>query len=434
MAAYGLCACDNGIHREGIATTGGRDMLTRFAKRISILASVSIPIACLATAVSIVDAGEGTKFAANPGDQPVARTSTGQNFRDLNDKTEVVYLLAYSSIVVGPDPNGSSEEITFVGTVDVPKFPLKGFDRRQLSDGRVQIDFELTNSQLTGESFLLDGTVRLGEHPELKSLGTITQRAAGTDYPADFIVMRKVLMETPAGILYNKDPVPVRGIIDAVPPVRREWAIKNKNVFHGEELPVQLVDKQDQIAGWFYSTAHVAYAIDAVEIYRAVIEGQFELQVNDKIESVKVAGPIEAVLRKASDGSLATEVIKLGLRGHSDLLGGRIMFTESFDEGARFSLGSLGIERGAGGGPAKFDLYVDIRTPSNLLAVEKPILISGQVTKPVKTGEVAISERTVPIYTFSLSSPLSGDGTFKIVTEADKEVGTLRRIVLNTPR
>lgn len=97
-------------------------------------------------------------------------------FDHLGKEADVVYLVANSSLVFGPDPHGRSEEITFLGPVTVPKWPMSGYGRRVLADGRQQIDIELTQSELTGESYALHGPVVLGEHPDLRSLGTITER------------------------------------------------------------------------------------------------------------------------------------------------------------------------------------------------------------------------------------------------------------------
>src|SRR5437868_14446154 len=98
-------------------------------------------------------------------------------FDHLTTQPDVVYLIANSSVVFGPDPHARSEEITFLGPVTVPKWHMAGYNRRVLPDGRQQIDIELTQSELTGESYVLGGPVVLGEHPDLSSLGTITERS-----------------------------------------------------------------------------------------------------------------------------------------------------------------------------------------------------------------------------------------------------------------
>src|SRR5437763_9259335 len=97
-------------------------------------------------------------------------------FDRLGQDPDVVYLIANSSVVFGPDPHGRSEEVTFIGPVTVPKWPMKGYGRRVLPDGRQQIDIELTQSELTGESYVLKSPIMLAEHPDLRSLGTITER------------------------------------------------------------------------------------------------------------------------------------------------------------------------------------------------------------------------------------------------------------------
>src|SRR5436305_8827719 len=136
-------------------------------KRIAFLAFALLIIAPGIYLASAADSGSATRPSVMP---------ASQLFDPLGQEPDVIYLLANSSVIFGPDPHGRSEEVTFVGPVTVPKWPMKGYNRRVLPDGRQQIDIELTQSELTGESYVLGGPVVLGEHPDLRSLGTITER------------------------------------------------------------------------------------------------------------------------------------------------------------------------------------------------------------------------------------------------------------------
>ena len=379
------------------------------AKSLRWLAGLSLGLALVSTAPVPAET-----------DQP----KNGDSYSKLAPKTDVVYLLANSSIVVGPDAKGPSEDITFSGTVDVPKFPVQGFNRRKLPSGRYQIDFELTASKLQGESYLMNGPIVLGEHPDLRSLGTITQDEVGKDYPADFIVQRKVLLHTPKGVMYNEEPVPVRGRIDSIPPVRHDPDGKETNVFRGKELPIALLDDTGNLAGWFYSKVHVAYAVDPLAVYRMNISGFISMKIGDQEEAVAVEGPVEFVEHRTQKGTL--EMIKAGLRGTSKLLKGPVMFTESFHPESKFSKGNLGSS-------SSFDLYLEVKSPAGILLVEKPVRVKGWTSTLQKIGEESLGLRgMVPVYSFAFNE--AGEAGEAITDEAGKQVGTITRVNLSAEK
>ncbi len=389
-------------------------------------------------------------------------------FDRLGQDPDVVYLIANSSVVFGPDPHGRSEEVTFIGPVTVPKWPMKGYGRRILPDGRQQIDIELTQSELTGESYTLKSPIMLAEHPDLRSLGTITERPksnllpasynpskagankanskdskaamdskeakdskdadsagskgtpskksensknavsdskndAAEEAPADFVVERKVLMTTAKGILYNETAVPVRGRINAIPPVKFEGTPTGVNTFRGMEIPVALLDQDGAVNGWFYSKSHMAYAVLPAAIERSFVKGTIQLRSGDKVETVEISGPGE-IHHQAQPGSSAQttmEVMMLALRGHSELLGGDIMFTETFSDRDHFSRGQIDWQANAG---SKFDLFVDVYTPSSKLTTHDPLSVAGQLSDCKVTGKLEKGKLSLPM--------LSGKGHF----------------------
>lgn len=353
-------------------------------------------------------------------------------FDHLDSEADVVYLIANSSVIFGPDPHGRSEEVTFIGPVTVPKWPMKGYGRRLLPDGRQQIDIELTQSELTGESYMLGGPIVLGEHPDLRSLGTITERpkskvapasTAGASededaVPADFVVQRKVLMTTAKGILYNETAVPVRGRIDSIPPVKFEGTATGVNVFRGMELPVALLDKDGNVNGWFYSKAHMAYATKPAAIERSFIKGKVQLRSGDQTESVEVSGPVEIHHLKTPGGTTEMEVMVLALRGRSDLLGGDIMFSETFSDRDRFSRGKLAWN--GENADSNFDLFVDVYTPSGKLTTREPLPVAGKLVDVKASGKLDKGKLSLPM--------LSGKGHFAtsnaraLFNEAEKPV------------
>lgn len=403
-------------------------------------------------------------------------------FDRLSTQPDVIYLIANSSVVFGPDPHGRSEEITFLGPVTVPKWPMPGYGRRVLPDGRQQIDIELTQSELTGESYVLNGPVVLGEHPDLRSLGTITERphtnasnttgdnsankgagananataaapangaasvtpvasksagnaAAKTaepsaeEVPADFVVERKVLLTTAKGILYNETAVPVRGRIDAIPPVKFEGTPTGVNVFRGMELPVALLDRDGNVNGWFYSKAHMAYAVLPAAIERSFVKGTVQLKSGAKTESVEVSGPAEIhhLAAPGSGAQTSMEVMMLALRGHSQLLGGDIMVTETFGDRDHFSRGQLNWQ--GANASSKFDLFVDVYTPSAKLTTHEPITLAGQLLDCKIDGHLEKGKLNLPLV--SGKAQFNSDAARTLYDESEKPVVEVGKLQLN---
>lgn len=480
-------------------------------------------------------------------------------FDRLTGKEDVIYLVNNTSFVWGPDPHGQSEEITFTGLVTVPKWPMPGYQRRVLPDGRQQIDIELTESLLVGESYLLGGKVNLLEHPDLRSLGTITEPAqtakysmelppgvrfaqngavrkitlkvsdqmakviqdnpsvpwealigkgmrqwtdqvagiregkvqpqaqtsvpsalvdlslnlpeavaakiqanpdvrwdiwlnetlsaiiasrpdivvgggspiAGTVIPSDFVVARKVLLNTAKGLLYNETAVPVRGKLNTIPPVKTKATPPGVNIFLGMELPVPLLNQEGNVDGWFYSGAHTAMSLRPQAVERAQVTGTVTLRAGDKTETVTVKGPAEIHHgdTRVVDGKRHSdmEVVVLGLRGRSELLGGDIMLIEHYSVDKYRSAGQIDWASD-GNGTSKLDLYVDIDTPSGHIANNEPLAVTGSVRDFGPNGALVKGQFRMPLvgaaehYESTTERPLFND--------ADKKVASLIKLDL----
>lgn len=389
-------------------------------------------------------------------------------FDGLDGQADVIYLLANSSVIFGPDPNGRSEEITFAGLVTVPKWPMENFGRRTLPDGRQQIDIELVQSDLTGESYLMGGPIVLGEHPDLRSTGTITERpdfgktryalasndsaqtrtstdddssksAAddstdsatananedtttaddGEEVPADFVVRRKVLLTTAKGVLYNETAVPVKGRVNSIPPVVFADTPTGVNVFRGMELPVALLDQTGNVNGWFYSKAHMAYAVKPNAVERGSVTGTVAIRVDGEVENVTVSGPVELHHGKPANSmrqETTIEVLVMALRGHSELLGGDIMISEGFSDRDRFSAGEL-VWYGEQG-QSNFDLFVDVYTPSAKLYNREGFSLTGNVEGKGTVGSVGAGNLRLPLV--STSGKISGEGATGLFDESEQ--------------
>src|SRR5204863_3919985 len=125
---------------------------------------------------------------------------------------------------------------------------------------------------------------------------------AAEEAPADFVVERKVLMTTAKGILYNETAVPVRGRINAIPPIKFEGTPTGVNTFRGMEIPVALLDQDGAVNGWFYSKSHMAYAVLPNAVERSLIKGTVQLRSGDQVETVELSGPGE-IHHQAQPGS-----------------------------------------------------------------------------------------------------------------------------------
>jgi len=145
------------------------------------------------------------------------------------------------------------------------------------------------------------------------------------------------------------------------------------------ELPVALLDKSGNVNGWFYSKAHMAYAVKPAGIERSFLKGTVELRQGERTEKVSVSGPVE--IHHLATGATKNDIefMVLALRGRSELLGGDIMFAETFSDRDHFSKGQTAWQ-GNGNGQSSADLYLDLYTPATKLTVREPIPLKGAVT------------------------------------------------------
>jgi uncharacterized protein DUF6004 len=531
--------------------------------RRSILYGLSIMVLVLAIAAPVrAEQARAAKAGAATGAKPetsaVAPTQlypAYQLFDKLKPIDQVIYLVTNSSFVWGPDPHGLSEEITFTGFVNVPKWPLPGYQRRILPDGRQQIDMELSHSDLKGASYLMGGDILLGEHPENRSLGTITEApprhaaahylgnvalakghpsvgqqpgigrrsfmvtrdvaqvvdgnqdvlwsdlvggelrgmsrlpiedirkefgaqttnadpvavelelpvdlveklsAAGIDVnavvsrtlqkiakelnlpnqdvmtlvvPADFIVARKVLLTTAKGILYNETAVPVRGKLDAIPPVHHRDDAVGLNVFRGMELPIPLLDKDKNVDGWFYSKSHLAMSVRPNAIEKENLAATVHLRSGDKVETVKLSGTAEIhhlETRVEPSGRRQTQIefIVLALRGKSEILGDRIMMIEAFSDRDKFSRGWMSWQNDKPVS-SSVDLWIEMLTPAGKLANNDPIKMNGSLGRLEIAGKVAKGDLSIPLTKSAGSEGFSSTAPVTLFNEAEKPVITV---------
>jgi hypothetical protein len=253
---------------------------------------------------------------------------------------------------------------------------------------------------------------------------------AGTVIPSDFVVARKVLLNTAKGLLYNETAVPVRGKLDQIPPVKTKASPTGVNVFLGMELPVPLINSEGSVDGWFYSGAHTAMSVHPKAVQRAKVTGTMTIRVGDQLEDVTLSGPAEFHHGDAIAGSKRAsevEVVVLGLRGRSKLLGGDVMIIERYGVDSYRSRGKIDWASQTIGS-SKFDLYVAINTPSGMISNNEALVVSGTIAEFAKTGALTKGTMDMPLvggvesYRSTSERPL--------LNEADKKIASLVKIDL----
>jgi hypothetical protein len=132
----------------------------------------------------------------------------------------------------------------------------------------------------------------------------------------------------------------------------------------------------------------MAYAVLPKAIERSFIKGTVELRSGDQTETVEVSGPAEIhhLAGSTEKNKSNVEVMMLALRGQSKLLGGDIMFTETFGDRDHFSRGQLAWnDADANVANMAVDLYVDLITPSAKVSTQTPFALEGKIADANKT-------------------------------------------------
>ena len=125
-----------------------------------------------------------------------------------------------------PSAAGLEADLSVIGgpvvsaTVKGPTRIRRG-DPMQQSDGRNVIDTEIVSLDLTGGTTSFPITVR--ESSTRESSGIIRQQTPGVDFPADSFFDIFVEIDTPLGVVHNKQPVRLGAVINAIPPLQAQY-------------------------------------------------------------------------------------------------------------------------------------------------------------------------------------------------------------------
>jgi len=113
-------------------------------------------------------------------------------------------------------------------------------------DGRIKIDTEIISMNLVGSSAYI-GPITIIESPSKKSNGTIQQKTAGIDFPADSFFDVYIEIQTVIGTFHNDDPKRMSAIIYQIPPYG--------SIYEGPQT-IPLKNATDYTIGFIKSTRH----------------------------------------------------------------------------------------------------------------------------------------------------------------------------------
>jgi len=140
-----------------------------------------------------------------------------------------------------------SQQPVFV-TLNGPTDVMRGAPHDADGDGRMEIETEIVQMNLAGASPF--GPLQLRESPTRQSLGRIMQQTAGQDYPADSFFDVFVELNTALGPLHNEQPVRMRAVIDAIPPILKVYTPP-------QPVAIPLLNANGQVVGQILHSVHV---------------------------------------------------------------------------------------------------------------------------------------------------------------------------------
>lgn len=355
---------------------------------------------------------------------------SGQAFADLPMSAVIEQAIGIADIAFGKDPDGLSETLHFTGPVKVQKWPMEGYTRTVLPDGRVQISAEIVDQDKgmllarCAESFQLKAPVTItvapgypwekdpeieGAPPDVqeqqndadeaakraevaeyraprpgdalagltvsqfrhRSEGTITQLAAGVDFPAEVRMKLYLNMHTPMGVLHNEEPLDLRSVIDGIPPVKVAASSEEQNEWHARNMPIRFVNDDGETVAWMTTRAHSACLVHPDDVTQTQVVADVKVQVDGHDETVRVQGMSEIHRYNDPDGSAQLEMVQLYLDGDSELLRGPVTLTAPNNGCRRVPIGRVSD---AG---LWFDLPLVLKTRQGLLRTSNNVRIAS---------------------------------------------------------
>lgn len=367
---------------------------------------------CLLLLVLVAPGAPGEESNAQA---PLPPPAGQQTFENLPASAIIEQAIGIADIAFGKDPNGASETLHFTGPVKVQKWPMEGYSKKVLPDGRVQISAEIVDRDKgmllarCATSFQVKAPVTItvapgypwqpgeaGAEPapeqdtqpkpapkpedadavavayrapkpgdpvagmkvsafHRRSSGTITQITPGVDFPAIAAIDLYLNLHTPMGVLHNEEPLALRSQIDSIPPVKVVNVDDKQNEWHAGNMPIRFVNDEGETMAWMTTRAHSACLVHPDVITQAEVEADVKVQVAGKDEMLRLKGITEIHRYNTAEGS-KLEMVQLFLDGASDLLGGSVMLSAPNNGCRRVPIGQVS-EKGTW-----FDLPLVLKT------------------------------------------------------------------------
>lgn len=352
-----------------------------------------------------------------------------ETYESLNLEPKPIrpHILAAATVVFGEDYyNGRRETINLSGFVQLNKWPMPGFEHRVDEKGYAELETELISAPevgIKGYSYELDDRIQVLSNPFLPNTGHVRQIVPGKNFPAEFYIRRFGILETSTLRLAHRNVIDIYGIVDHIPPFKKPLTgpylgnprgdgpfsvVQAPNVARGTTLPEAWYPANDQNEPvgitptvFFAESAGpcMSMLVDPSMIMQVSMEGQIQVEVNGKTETIELAGDhtkaggAEILLfgpEKHEDGAgVLAQMARVAMVGHNDALGGRVMLRASWP---RVSGGTLGDGTEDSLSRIKYpsDLHIDaefeIVTPHGNLYAASPVHIAGKLRDLDATG------------------------------------------------
>lgn len=345
-----------------------------------------------------------------------------ETYESLNIEAKPLrpHILAAATVVFGDDYYaGRRETISLSGFVQLNKWPMPGFNHRVDDRGRAQFELELISAPevgIKGYSYMLEDRLQVLSNPYLPNTGHVRQIVAGKNFPAEFYIRRFGILETSTLRLAHRDVIDIKGIIDGIPPFKKPLTppylgrprtdgpgevMPSVNVVRGTNLPEAWypANEQNEPTGLtptvFFAPSMgpcVSMLVDPSIIMQASAQGQIQVEVNGKTETVELSGShsqaagVEILLfgpEKHGDGpGVKAQLARVAMCGNCSALGGRVMLRASF---FAVSGGTLGegtedsLSRVRFPGELHFDAQFEVCTPTGVLCAASPVHLRGDL-------------------------------------------------------
>lgn len=351
-----------------------------------------------------------------------------ETYESLNLEPKPIrpHILAAATVVFGDDYYaGRRETINLSGFVQLNKWPMPGFEHRVDEKGHAELGLELISAPevgIKGFSYELDDRIQVLSNPFLPNTGHVRQIVPGKNFPAEFYIRRFGILETSTLRLAHRNVIDIYGVVDGIPPYKKPLTgpylgsprgdgpfdvVQAPNVVRGTTLPEAWYPANDQNEPvgltptvFFAESAGpcMSMLVDPSMIMQVSMEGQIEVEINGKTETIELAGDYKKAAgteillfgpEKHDGQGVLAQMARVAMIGHSDALGGRVMLRASWPRPSGGTLGD-GTEDSLSRVRYPSELHIDaefeIVTPHVNLYAAGPVHVAGKLRDIEATG------------------------------------------------